>query len=101
MKVTFDILSELHLFLESKAFCSYYRFIEKYGTHIVVGVKMGGKDVIYIKQQQESPLQQTEVQTYLKRIADERFSDEFCENLLLASADFPRKLKVVSTVLAL
>lgn len=74
-------------------------FIEKYGTHIVVGVKMGGKDVIYIKQQQESPLQQTEVQTYLKRIADERFSDEFCENLLLASADFPRKLKERGTML--
>lgn len=56
---------------------------------------MGGKDVIYIKQQQESPLQQTEVQTYLKRIADERFSDEFCENFLLASDNFPGKLKVV------
>lgn len=26
-------------------------FIEKYGTHVIVGVKMGGKDVIHIKQQ--------------------------------------------------
>ncbi|KAJ0971779.1 hypothetical protein J5N97_019738 [Dioscorea zingiberensis] len=68
-------------------------FIEKYGTHIVVGVKMGGKDVIYIKQQQESTLQQSEVQTWLKRLADERFSDEFCENFLLAADDFPGKLK--------
>ncbi|KAA8524792.1 hypothetical protein F0562_011215 [Nyssa sinensis] len=27
-------------------------FIDKYGTHIVVGVKMGDKDVIHIKQLQ-------------------------------------------------
>ncbi|KAH7685800.1 Membrane attack complex component/perforin (MACPF) domain-containing protein [Dioscorea alata] len=80
-------------------FFLFIRFIEKYGTHIIVGVKMGGKDVIYIKQQQESPLQQTEVQTYLKRIADERFSDEFCENFLLASDNFPGKLKERGTTL--
>ncbi|KAL8473383.1 hypothetical protein ACS0TY_029603 [Phlomoides rotata] len=51
------------------------RFIEKYGTHIIVGVKMGGKDVVYVKQQYSSPLQPTDVQKRLKDVADKRFSD--------------------------
>ncbi|KAI7753272.1 hypothetical protein M8C21_000194, partial [Ambrosia artemisiifolia] len=49
-------------------------FIDKYGTHIVVGVKMGGKDVIYLKQLQSSNLEPTEVQNLLKQLADEDFS---------------------------
>ncbi|KZV27080.1 hypothetical protein F511_37785 [Dorcoceras hygrometricum] len=51
-------------------------FIDKYGTHVIVGVKMGGKDVIHIKQLQNSKLQTTEVQTLLKQLADERFSED-------------------------
>lgn len=49
------------------------RFIEKFGTHIIVGLKMGGKDVIYMKQQHQSTLQPTDVQKRLKTIADKRF----------------------------
>ncbi|KAK6149940.1 hypothetical protein DH2020_017465 [Rehmannia glutinosa] len=51
-------------------------FIEKYGTHVIVGVKMGGKDVIHIKQLQNSNLQPTEVQKLLKQLADERFCED-------------------------
>lgn len=51
------------------------RFIEKYGTHIIVGVKIGGKDVVYVKQQHSSNLQPTEVQKRLKEMADRRFQD--------------------------
>ncbi|PSS19029.1 MACPF domain-containing protein [Actinidia chinensis var. chinensis] len=51
------------------------RFIEKYGTHIIVGVKMGGKDVIYLKQQHSSALQLADVQKRLKAMADKRFLD--------------------------
>ncbi|KAK2982215.1 hypothetical protein RJ640_024960 [Escallonia rubra] len=51
------------------------RFIEKFGTHIIVGVKMGGKDVIYVKQKHSSSLQPAEVQKRLKAIADKRFLD--------------------------
>ncbi|KAH6776831.1 MAC/Perforin domain-containing protein [Perilla frutescens var. hirtella] len=51
------------------------RFIEKYGTHIIVGVKMGGKDVVYLKQQYSSPLQPVDVQKRLKDVADKRFSE--------------------------
>ncbi|KMT08092.1 hypothetical protein BVRB_6g143440 [Beta vulgaris subsp. vulgaris] len=51
------------------------RFIERFGTHIIVGVKMGGKDVVYVKQQHSSSLQPAEVQKKLKEIADKRFLD--------------------------
>ncbi|XP_028796670.1 MACPF domain-containing protein At4g24290-like [Neltuma alba] len=51
------------------------RFIETFGTHIIVGLKMGGKDVIYLKQQHSSTLQPGDVQKKLKEIADRRFLD--------------------------
>ncbi|TVU18415.1 hypothetical protein EJB05_34511 [Eragrostis curvula] len=51
------------------------RFIDKFGTHIVVGVKMGGKDVIYLKQQHSSSLQPAVVQKRLKEMSDRRFLD--------------------------
>ncbi|KAI4378849.1 hypothetical protein MLD38_016274 [Melastoma candidum] len=49
------------------------RFIEKYGTHVIVGVKVGGKDVVYAKQQHSSLLQPNDVQTKLKDMADSLF----------------------------
>ncbi|XP_074579735.1 MACPF domain-containing protein At4g24290-like [Curcuma longa] len=51
------------------------RFIERFGTHIIIGVKMGGKDVIYIRQQHSSNLQHFEVQKRLKDLADMRFQE--------------------------
>lgn len=51
------------------------KFIETYGTHIIVGVKMGGKDVIYVKQQHSSSLQPSDVQKIVKEMADRRFLD--------------------------
>ncbi|KAJ8761387.1 hypothetical protein K2173_001518 [Erythroxylum novogranatense] len=62
-------------------------FIEKYGTHIVVGVKMGGKDVIHIKQSLKSTLELHEMQMLLKQLADERFS------AVANSAELSRKRK--------
>ena len=53
--------------------CFFNRFIDTYGTHIIVGVKMGGKDVIYAKQQHSSKLQPDELQKRLKEVADKRF----------------------------
>ncbi|CAN1829044.1 MACPF domain-containing protein At4g24290, partial [Linum perenne] len=50
------------------------RFIEKYGTHVIVGVKMGGKDVVYAKQQHGSPLQPVDMQKKLKGLADKIFT---------------------------
>ncbi|TKY71399.1 MACPF domain-containing protein [Spatholobus suberectus] len=51
------------------------RFIDMFGTHIIVGMKMGGKDVIYLKQQHSSTLQPVDVQKKLKEMADRRFLD--------------------------
>ncbi|KAK9077046.1 hypothetical protein SSX86_005381 [Deinandra increscens subsp. villosa] len=51
------------------------RFIEKFGTHIITGIKMGGKDVIYMKQKHASSLQPADVQKKLKAMADKRFLD--------------------------
>ncbi|KAI5336020.1 hypothetical protein L3X38_026154 [Prunus dulcis] len=55
--------------------CSTRKFIDKYGTHVIVGVKMGGKDMIYAKQQHSSPLQPAEVQKKLKDMADKMYID--------------------------
>uniref|UniRef100_A0A0C9QWN6 TSA: Wollemia nobilis Ref_Wollemi_Transcript_3683_2563 transcribed RNA sequence n=1 Tax=Wollemia nobilis TaxID=56998 RepID=A0A0C9QWN6_9CONI len=51
------------------------RFIETYGTHIVTSVTVGGRDVIYVKQHQSSPLSEKQIQDYVKNIADQRFAD--------------------------
>ncbi|CAN1327217.1 MACPF domain-containing protein NSL1 [Linum perenne] len=48
-------------------------FIEKYGTHIVVGVKMGGKDAIHLKQLKRSNLDPTQAQKLMKQLADQRY----------------------------
>lgn len=53
----------------------YFRFIDTFGTHIIVGVKMGGKDVIFVKQQHSSTLQPADLQKRLKEMADKRFLD--------------------------
>ena len=54
----------------------HFRFIEKYGTHVIVGVKMGGTDIIYAKQQYSSTVPPAEVQKKLKDMADEFFIDK-------------------------
>lgn len=51
-------------------------FIDKYGTHVIVGVKMGGKDVVCVKQLKGSSLTQSDVQARLKELADDRFSED-------------------------
>ncbi|CAA7015753.1 unnamed protein product [Microthlaspi erraticum] len=57
-------------------------FIEKYGTHIVVGVTMGGKDVVHMKQLRNSNHEPDEVQRRLKHLADKRFSAETVEETI-------------------
>ncbi|KAL6129246.1 hypothetical protein ACLB2K_072599 [Fragaria x ananassa] len=50
-------------------------FIENYGTHIVTSATIGGRDVVYIRQHQSSPLPLSDIQNYVKDIGDERFLD--------------------------
>lgn len=71
------------------------RFIQKYGTHIIVGLALGGKDVVYLKQQKHSLLQESEVQSLLKKFVDERFSGTTKGHNILANDESSRKMKVV------
>ncbi|XP_072966568.1 MACPF domain-containing protein NSL1 isoform X2 [Typha angustifolia] len=68
------------------------KFIEKYGTHVIVGVKMGGKDVISIKQLQESVLQKNDVQNILKKLADENFAKNSTGDINIRADQLQRKI---------
>ncbi|XWS19758.1 hypothetical protein CRYUN_Cryun31cG0044500 [Craigia yunnanensis] len=50
-------------------------FIENYGTHIVTSATIGGRDVVYVRQHQSSPLSVTDIENYVKDIGDQRFLD--------------------------
>uniref|UniRef100_A0A7N2M5C4 MACPF domain-containing protein n=1 Tax=Quercus lobata TaxID=97700 RepID=A0A7N2M5C4_QUELO len=50
-------------------------FIENFGTHVITSVTIGGKDVIYVKQHQSSPLSTMEIKKYVQDIGNHRFSD--------------------------
>lgn len=49
-------------------------FIEKYGTHIIVGLGLGGQDVVYVKQDNSSPLSPSETKEHLDRLGDQLFT---------------------------
>ncbi|KAG6528895.1 hypothetical protein ZIOFF_011087 [Zingiber officinale] len=71
-------------------------FIQKYGTHIIVGLAMGGKDVVYLKQQKHSLLQESEVQNLLKKLVDGRFSETTKGDNTLANDESSRQMKVTN-----
>lgn len=50
-------------------------FIENYGTHIIISATIGGRDVVYVKQHQSSPLSSSEIEKYVKDIGNQRFLD--------------------------
>ncbi|KAJ0695990.1 putative MACPF domain-containing protein CAD1/NSL1 [Helianthus annuus] len=54
-------------------------FIENFGTHVITSVTIGGKDVIYVKQHQSSPLSTAEIKNYVQDIGNQRFTNP--ENL--------------------
>ncbi|XP_048235973.1 MACPF domain-containing protein CAD1 isoform X2 [Ricinus communis] len=51
------------------------RFIENFGTHVITSVTIGGKDMIYVKQHQSSPLSTMEIKNYVQDIGNQRFCD--------------------------
>ncbi|KAK0584323.1 hypothetical protein LWI29_011125 [Acer saccharum] len=51
-------------------------FIENFGTHIITSVTIGGKDVIYVKQHQSSPLSTMEIKNYVQDVGNQRFSSK-------------------------
>ncbi|GLU22789.1 hypothetical protein SLE2022_388370 [Rubroshorea leprosula] len=50
-------------------------FIENYGTHVVTSATVGGRDVVYFRQHQSSPLSVTDIEDYVKDIGEQRFMD--------------------------
>ncbi|KAL5577058.1 hypothetical protein UlMin_018757 [Ulmus minor] len=50
-------------------------FIENFGTHIVTSATIGGRDVVYIRQHQSSPLSAVDIENYVKDMGDHRFQD--------------------------
>ncbi|KAF3551856.1 hypothetical protein DY000_02008831 [Brassica cretica] len=60
--------------------------IEKYGTHVVVGVTMGGKDVVHMKQLRNSNHEPGEVQKQLKQLGDKRFAVDPVQSVSPADA---------------
>ncbi|KAL3829262.1 hypothetical protein ACJIZ3_018064 [Penstemon smallii] len=51
------------------------RFIQTYGTHIVVGMAIGGQDLLCVKQRSSSPIPPAELEGYLEELGDCLFSD--------------------------
>ncbi|KAK9132299.1 hypothetical protein Scep_011827 [Stephania cephalantha] len=50
-------------------------FIENFGTHIITSATVGGRDVVYVKQHQSSPLTAPEIHKYVRDIGNQRFVD--------------------------
>lgn len=60
---------------------------------------MGGKDVVYLKQQKDSLLQECEVQSLLKKLVDERFSETTKGDNILVHDESSRKMKVILRII--
>ncbi|GLJ11938.1 hypothetical protein SUGI_0180610 [Cryptomeria japonica] len=50
------------------------RFINTYGTHIIVDVTVGGQDVVFVRQSHSSTLSPTELKRHLDNIGDQLFT---------------------------
>ncbi|PPS04103.1 hypothetical protein GOBAR_AA16551 [Gossypium barbadense] len=51
------------------------RFIQTYGTHIIVGMAIGGQDLICVRQNSSSTIPTSELRGYLEDLGDVMFSD--------------------------
>ncbi|XP_055962008.1 MACPF domain-containing protein At1g14780-like isoform X2 [Mercurialis annua] len=49
------------------------RFIETYGTHIIVGLSVGGEDVVLFRQDKSSNLDPSDLKKHLQNLADQLF----------------------------
>ncbi|PQQ18828.1 MACPF domain-containing protein [Prunus yedoensis var. nudiflora] len=50
------------------------RFIEKYGTHIVVGLSIGAEDVVFVKQDKSSNMEPSDLKNHLNELGDQHFT---------------------------
>lgn len=73
------------------------RFIETYGTHVVVGLAVGGQDLLCVKQRSSSPIPSAELKGYLEELGDCLFSDAHSPILERKAKDNPKKVPEVFT----
>ncbi|KAK8684882.1 hypothetical protein V6N13_040897 [Hibiscus sabdariffa] len=72
------------------------RFIRTYGTHIIVGMAIGGQDLICVKQNYSSAIPPSELRGYLEDLGDVMFSDGNSPSLLQRkTGDSKRKVPEV------
>ncbi|KAF3486164.1 hypothetical protein F2Q69_00052503 [Brassica cretica] len=57
-------------------------FIKNYDTHIVTSVTIGGRDVVYIRQHQSSPLPVSEIDNYVNDMRKHRFQDAESQSII-------------------
>ncbi|CAI9755245.1 unnamed protein product [Fraxinus pennsylvanica] len=50
------------------------RFIEKYGTHIIVGLSIGGQDVVLVRQDKSSNMEPSHLKNHLDNLGDQLFN---------------------------
>ncbi|XP_030468120.1 MACPF domain-containing protein At1g14780 isoform X2 [Syzygium oleosum] len=50
------------------------RFIERYGTHVIVGLGVGGQDVVVVRQDRSSNLGPSELKRHLDDLGDQLFT---------------------------
>lgn len=50
------------------------RFIEKYGTHVIVGLSIGGHDVVLVRQDKSSNLEPSLLKKHLYDLGDQLFT---------------------------
>lgn len=50
------------------------RFIEKYGTHIIVGLGIGGQDMVLVRQDKSSNLEASQLKKNLDQLGDQLFT---------------------------
>ncbi|KAK8488759.1 hypothetical protein V6N13_025326 [Hibiscus sabdariffa] len=58
------------------------RFIQTYGTHIIVGMAIGGQDLLCVRQNYSSTIPPSDLREYLEDIGDVMFSDGKSPSLL-------------------
>ncbi|XWS69494.1 hypothetical protein CRYUN_Cryun04dG0183800 [Craigia yunnanensis] len=54
--------------------CALARFIEKYGTHVIVGLSIGGQDVVLVRQDKSSNLEPSQLKKHLQDLGDQLFT---------------------------
>ncbi|CAI9096790.1 OLC1v1033003C1 [Oldenlandia corymbosa var. corymbosa] len=50
------------------------RFIERYGTHVIVGLGIGGQDVVLLRQNKSSNMQPSQLKNHLDELGDQLFT---------------------------